>query len=335
MFSKVADFARRHPKKLIFGGLVAGGMYAAHRYQSSFEENRQQIRKKIVDEMKRAEHFDAILKTSDQSVLNLLETLRRKLNAELGVEEILEEVRAKPENRIFLWDEIKIRVLTYGVASVYTESLLICALRTMMGIIGGYMLANSRRKSNQANEVHSAYLNMLQNFLDKGVHEVIRVVKIHVLAAFGPIELKQVVTADDFLLGFNFVRTNVKIIENAPAYLMMDHWTPACTSQENPLSNSEILNQLTSETRDILQCHDCQAVLERLIGSGFRGLNAIATKAFGYVGDGKCHLITLLPSLKTEIYKRDNGFVKESLNSSCSKDFSANVYEAFCNNPRD
>ena len=287
-----------------------------------------------MDEIKRAEHFNSILSTSDSSVLKLLESLRKKLDAELSVEELLERVRSKPDNRIFLWDEIKIRVLTYGVASVYAESLLICALRTMMGIIGGHMLANPNRRSGQADEVHSTYLNMIQNFLDKGVLEVIRIVKDHVLAAFGHIELKQAVTADDFLLGFNFVRTNVKIIDNAPSYLMMDQWAPACSSQQNPLSNAEILNNLISDTKDILQCSDCLAVLERLVGSGFRDLNALVNKTFTFVGADRCHLVKLLPTLKTEMYKRSNEFVKESLNSSYSKDFLANVYEAFCNNPR-
>lgn len=305
------------------------------RYLSSLEENRQQIRREVLDEIKRAEHFNSIVLTSDSTVLKLLGTLRKKLDAELSVDELLEKVRTKPENRIYLWEEIKIRVLTYGVASVYAESLLICALRTMMGIIGGYMLANPKRKNGgQADEVHSAYLNMIQNFLDDGVLEVIRVVKDHVLNAFGRIELGQVVTTDDFLLGFNFVKTNVKIIDNAPSYLMMDQWAPACSSQENPLSNTEILNQLISDTKDILQCSDCLAVLEHLVGSGFRDLNAVVNKTFSFVGDEKSHLVKLLPYLKTEIYKRDNGFVEESLKSDYSKNFLANIYEAFCNNPR-
>lgn len=299
------------------------------------EEKRQQIHKAVMDELKRAEHFNSILVTSDSSIMRLLETLRKKLDSELGVDELLEKVRAKPDNRVVLWEEIKIRVLTYGVASVYAESLLICALRTMMGIIGGQMLANPKRRADgQADEVHSAYLNMIQNFLDMGVLEVVRVVKNHVQASFGHIELKQAVTADDFLLGFNFVKTNVRIIENAPSYLMMDQWALACTSQESPLSNSEILNQLISDTKDILQCSDCLAVLEQLVNSGFRDLNAVVGKSFGVVGDDKCPLVKLLPSLKTEIYKRGNGFVKDSLSSSYSKDFLANVYEAFCNNPR-
>ncbi|OQR73517.1 hypothetical protein BIW11_09683 [Tropilaelaps mercedesae] len=334
MLSKIGDFFRRNRRKFVIGGVVIGGLYVAHRYiryrVEQWYENQTQT---MLEQLKRKQHFGSILSTSDSIVLSCVFRLREMLSQELDIETLLEKVRTKPDNRVELWEEIKVRLITYGIVSVYAESLLICALRIQLGIIGGQVLLNSRKQQTQKDqEVHKKYLEMTHHFLNQGVLELVRKVKVVVVRAFEHIELKQTVSPDDFLLAYGYVRKNVPVIENAASYLIRDCWESACANPET--ANFEALNEMIAETKDILQCSDCLALLENLIDYGFRDLQELVRRSFIFLGLDQCPMVKVLPALKVQTAKRGELFVHDRLASDCSKNFLANVYEAFCNEPQ-
>lgn len=172
---------------------------------------------------------------------------------------------------------------------------------------------------------------MTQHFLGQGVLDLVREVKTVVVKAFEHIELKQTVTPDDFLLAYNFVRQNVKVIEDAPTYLIHESWKLTCTNPDFP--DFEVLNQMLAETKDILQCFDCLALLESLVDHGFRDLQELVRRSFVFLGLEQCPMVKVLPALKTQTENRGEVFVRDRLKSDSSINFLANVYEAFCNEP--
>lgn len=194
-------------------------------------------------------------------------------------------------------------------------------------------MATSRaQKPHRDQEVHRKYLEMTQHFLDQGLLELVRDIKITVVKAFEHIELKQIVVPDDFLLAYNFVRKNVQVLENAASYLIRDSWETACTVPG--AEHFEKLNQMIADTKDILNCTDCLALLDNVVDHGFRELQELIRRSYAFLGLDQCPLVKVLPALKTQTEKRGDVFVMNMLGSDSSKNFLANVYEAFCTEPR-
>ncbi|XP_064468927.1 peroxisomal biogenesis factor 3-like [Ornithodoros turicata] len=346
MFSKLSGFVRQHKKKILFGGgFIAGAYLLNHFLRRKLDEWHNQQTQSYLDHLKHQHHFEGILQTSDSTILSLLPKIREPLLQILETESLLEKLKARPHNRLEIWEEMKARILAFAVCSVYAESLLATLLRVQLGVIGGYVYVNTQRQAQDTGgalpaltnqETHQLYLSLVQYFFDSGIEELVRVVKVAVVTAFGHVSLKERVSTNDFAIAFDYIKEHLARDGNPlPGFVSFLLPPP---NAEHEAEVSPVLRSMVLETRDILETEDFSKVLSACIDMGFSSLRSEVETSIRIMQDAESErpstsfpLARLLPVLKSCIVAgRRDTFVKEVLQSDLLHSMLANVYEAFC-----
>lgn len=360
MFSRLYSIVRQHKKKIFFSVGLVGGAYLLNRYlQRKLHDWETKQTQSYIDQIKHQHHFEGILQTSDSTILSLLPKIREPLLAILETDSLLEKLKTRPANRVELWEEIKVRILTFALSSVYAESLLASLLRVQLGVVGGYVYVNSQRAQQNAGgvlpaltnqDIHQRYLSLVQHFFENGVHELVRLVRDAVVAAFGHISLKERVGPADFAVGFDFVKKHISrdSKKQLPGFL---RFLLPPLEVEGDTDDVRVLNVMILETRDILETDDFAKVLRMCIDQGCTNLtddvetcfrNMRAAQDEGGSGDQAAAPATsaattafamakLLPVLRNSLVSaRQDAFLKTILQAELLRSMLANVYEAFC-----
>ncbi|CAN8013871.1 unnamed protein product [Ixodes persulcatus] len=348
MFSKLYNFVRQHKKKIFFSVGLTGGAYLLNRYvQRKLHEWESRTTQNYLDQIKHQHHFESILQTSDSTVLSLLPKIREPLLTILETDSLLEKLKTRPPNRLELWEEMKARILTFAVCSVYAESLLAALLRVQLGVVGGYVYVNSQRSQQTSGgvlpaltsqEIHQRYLSLIQHFFEGGIEELVHVVKAAVVAAFGHVSLKERVSVNDFVVAFDYIKGYVSR-GSKPLPGFMRFLLPPL-NVESDSQEVTVLNTMILETRDILETDDFSKVLATCIDIGFGNLRGEVEESFHIMqmaeGSGdqvatSFALAKLLPVLKNGLVAgRADSFLKQILQVELLRSMLANVYEAFC-----
>ncbi|XP_075548885.1 peroxisomal biogenesis factor 3 [Dermacentor variabilis] len=362
MFSRLYNAVRQHKKKIFFSVGLVGGAYLLNRYlHGKLRDWETKQTQSYIDQIKHQHHFENILQTSDNTILTLLEKVREPLLAILETDSLLEKLKTRPANRVELWEELKVRILTFAVASVYAESLLASLVRVQLGVVGGYVFVNSQRAQQNSGgvlpaltnqDIHQRYLSQVQHFFENGLHELARVVRDAVVAAFGHISLKERVGPADFAVGFDFVKKHISRDSKKPLPGFLRLLLPPL-EVEGDTDDVRVLNVMILETRDILETDDFAKVLGMCIDLGinsltndvevcFKNMRAAAEEnASGDRAERSAAstsavstgfpMAKLLPVLRNSLVAgRQEGFLKIVLQAEILRSMLANVYEAFC-----
>lgn len=360
MFSRMYNFVRQHKKKVFFSVGLAGGAYLLNRYlQRKLLDWETKQTQNYIDQIKHQHHFEGILQTSDSTILSLLPKVREPLLAALETDSLLEKLKSRPSNRLELWEEIKVRILTFALSSVYAESLLASLLRVQLGVVGGYVFVNSQRTQQNSGgvlpaltnqDIHQRYLSLVQHFFEHGLDELVRVVRDAVVAGFGHIGLKERVGPVDFALGFDFVKKHVARDSKKPLPGFLRFLMPPL-EVEGDTDDVRALNSMILETRDILETEDFAKVLGVCIDLGCTGLTGdvescfrdmqaalqengsgdLAAASAAAPGTAGFAMAKLLPVLRNALVSgRQDAFLRTVLQAELLRSMLANVYEAFC-----
>uniref|UniRef100_A0A1E1X678 Peroxisomal biogenesis factor 3 n=1 Tax=Amblyomma aureolatum TaxID=187763 RepID=A0A1E1X678_9ACAR len=360
MFSRLYNIVRQHKKKIFFSVGLVGGAYLLNRYlQRKLLDWETKQTQSYIDQIKHQHHFEGILQTSDSTILSLLAKIREPLLAILETDSLLEKLKTRPANRVELWEEIKVRILTFALSSVYAESLLASLLRVQLGVVGGYVYVNSQRAQQNSGgvlpaltnqDIHQRYLSLVQHFFENGVHELVRLVRDAVVAAFGHISLKERVGPADFAVGFDFVKKHISRDSKKPLPGFLRFLLPPL-EVEGDTDDVRVLNVMILETRDILETDDFAKVLRMCIDQGCTNLTDIVETCFRNMraaqhedgsGDQAAApaaptattafaMAKLLPVLRNSLVSaRQDAFLKTILQAELLRSMLANVYEAFC-----
>lgn len=158
--------------------------------------------------MRKTEHYLSIKQTSDQGVLSLIKAMQNKINTNLACDDLLEQLKHKPVNKLEIWETLKIRCISKCLTSIYATTLLTLFIKIELNIIGAYMfLSNSSEYTsgdiewsseflqNQDNTLSSyvqqQFLENIENFLSRGLDKLMSIVEIHCEAIFSEIELRK------------------------------------------------------------------------------------------------------------------------------------------------
>lgn len=346
MFSKLSTFVRQHKKKIFFGAGFVGGVYLLNRYlRHRIEEWQNQQTQNYLEQIKHQHHFEGILQTADSTILSLLSKVREPLLTILETDSLVEKLKTRPTNRVEIWEEMKARILTFGVCSVYAESLLATLLRVQLGVVGGYVYVNSQRKAQGSNgvlppltnqEIHQQYLSLVQHFFDAGIEELVRLVKASVVVGFGHVSLKERVTVSDFVVAFEYIRNHLSPDGN-PLSGFVRFLLPSLNAEQEQ-ETAPVLSSMVLETMDILETDDFSKVLATCIDIGYNDLRAEVEESFQIMQDAESEsqsaifpLARVLPVLKNSMVAgRKDTFLKQALQNDLLRSMLANVYEAFC-----
>ncbi|KAH7985466.1 hypothetical protein HPB52_025617 [Rhipicephalus sanguineus] len=349
MFSRLYNAVRQHKKKICFSVGLVGGAYLLNRYlQRKLRDWETKQTQSYIDQIKHQHHFENILQTSDNTILTLLEK---------------RESRYSPYSRRTACSRSSRRGLQTGSSfgrksSVYAESLLASLVRVQLGVVGGYVFVNSQRAQQNSGgvlpaltnqDIHQRYLAQVQHFFENGLHELVRVVRDAVVAAFGHIGLKERVGPADFAVGFDFVKKHVSRDSKKPLPGFLRLLLPPL-EVEGDTDDVRVLNVMILETRDVLETDDFSKVLGMCIDRGITSLtndveacyqNMLAAERENGSGERTAAsslavstgfpMAKLLPVLRNSLVSgRQDGFLRTVLQEELLRSMIANVYEAFC-----
>lgn len=109
VFSKIKNFLHRHRNKFVVGGVLITSSVLLMRYaQQKLREWQEKEAKEFFERTRKQQHFESTERTCDQTILNLMTTLNEVLAKAVNTEEVVEELRKKPGNKVELWDRLKV-----------------------------------------------------------------------------------------------------------------------------------------------------------------------------------------------------------------------------------
>ncbi|XP_072045129.1 LOW QUALITY PROTEIN: peroxisomal biogenesis factor 3-like [Amphiura filiformis] len=364
MFGAIRDFFRRHRRKFIVAGVVTGGAVLLWKYAEwKLDEWREKEAAECLAMARRQHHFDSNQRTCNLTVLSMLPKLKETLLELLDSEKLIAELKSRPENKVAIWNELKITCFCRTVTCVYSTVLLVVFLRVQLNIIGGYMYLDSLSGKNgftngrihATPDVQKRYLATVQNLLSDGLSDLISTVHQAVRNVMQGMPLQKLLSLQDIERLFGSIRCQVETtkvgegitdnIHPLSRYLLASEVgegeSSACQLSQDDL----MFNKLMAETRDMIESSDFQTVLNTCLDIGFsRVLDNMAEffrPSLAAGGDSQdfgptcihLALAKVIPVVNGQINvicgEAPNHFIQEMLLMQCVKDFAANVYEAF------
>lgn len=237
--SALVNFAKRHKKKLIFTVVFFGGGYWGIKYSfnkltESFllASNSANLANDEFISMRKHEHYLTIKQTSDEAILELIKSMIDQINQYFASEDLLEELKSKPSNRLEIWEKLKIISVSKALTNIYALALLALFLKVELNIIGAYLflsnsftdislinLNNSIENTEELLEqqdhalsanVQQKYLENIEIFVKKGLPNLMK--KIYKLTEeeFKDVNLKENLTVEILSKKFENIREKLE-----------------------------------------------------------------------------------------------------------------------------
>ncbi|XP_054474459.1 peroxisomal biogenesis factor 3 [Anoplopoma fimbria] len=354
MFSSVWSFIKRHKRKFIATGAVVGGVYFLGKYaQKKIGEFQEKEASEYISQARRQFHFESNQRTCNMTVLSMLPPLKEAIVNQLNSESLTALLKARPANKLEIWEDLKIVSFTRTIVAVYSTCMLVVLLRVQLNIIGGYLyLDNSVGKNTTSPlappDVQQQYLSSIQHLLGDGLTELMTVVKKAVQNSLGGVSLKQSLSLLELEQQLSWIRAEVEAGSERPMswYMLADDENAladqACGLTENDIVTIRLLN----ETRDMLDSPDFTTILNVSLNRGFsRLLDNLAEFFRPPPGDSapsfspdslsavSLPLAKIIPIVNGQINyicsETPSHFVQDLLMNDQVKEFAANVYEMF------
>jgi len=203
------DFFKKHKGKIAIASGVVASLYA-NKYLTSIEQSWHQnsARSFTTEAYKKEYHFEDTIQKCNLTVLNLSPKILKSLDGYFKIEDILEELKAGSQNKLFLWQELKIKTFTRMVSEIYCLCYFVCFMRVQMSVITGYLyLDNSKtNKSGVDHIIQMKYLSLLSKFYEKGLKEFIEPIQDVIINIVGSLDLKLKLCYQDIREVFEQVR---------------------------------------------------------------------------------------------------------------------------------
>ncbi|XP_060947406.1 peroxisomal biogenesis factor 3 [Limanda limanda] len=354
MFSSAWNFIKRHKKKFLFTGAVAGGVYLLGKYaQKKIMALQEKEAMDYIAQARRQFHFESNQRTCNMTVLSMLPPLKEAIVIQLNSESLTSLLKTKPANKLEIWEDLKIISFTRTVVAVYSTCMLVVLLRVQLNIIGGYLyLDNSVGKNGTTPlappDIQQQYLSSIQHLLGDGLSELMTLVKKVVQNSLGGMSLKHSMSLLELEQQLSWIRAEVESgSERSLSWYMLsdDEDTledQACGLTENDLMTIRLLN----ETRDMLDSPDFTTVLNACLNRGFSRLldnlaeffrpppgDCSSSAASDSLAAVSLPLAKIIPIVNGQINticsETPSHFVQELLLNDQVKEFAANVYDAF------
>ncbi|XP_019543510.3 peroxisomal biogenesis factor 3 [Aedes albopictus] len=266
MLTAIKDFFYRHRRKFITTGLVLGsGLFLIKIIQYKLREFQERQAKEIAERFKRMQHFESTERTCNQTIVGLSPTVSEKALKDLSTSEVLEKLRANPDNKLDLWEELKVLAFSRIVTLVYASSMLAVTLKTQINLLGGYLYKDTVGQDDKqiTLDIQTTYLSMIQYFMGEGLDRLMEVVRRNVTVVMQRYNLKQQLTLADAETLFWSIQMSLNNDEQSLTKNIARYTLP----QE--VNRSDILSRMYDETLDVLESAEVVDVCLSNVTNGF------------------------------------------------------------------
>lgn len=268
MLSRLQDFLSRHRRKFIVTGVLVGGtIYAARYAQRRFVEFQERQAREFFERTRRMHHFESTEKTCNQVILGMGEEMCQAVLKECSTDELLEQLRQNPKNKLELWEDMKIVSFTRLATFVYASSMLVIALRVQLNLLGGYIYRDIMTEQKQiTDELKQQYLSLIRHFItESGIRDLARYIRTQVIAVVKSMPLSRQLSLNDMEQLFWSLQMSINADPRRdPNSRMSKYLMPS----QNP-NYSPLLQQMFNETLDLLESEDAIGVCSHNVSRGF------------------------------------------------------------------
>ncbi|KAI8126572.1 Peroxisomal biogenesis factor 3 [Lucilia cuprina] len=273
MLSRLRDFLTRHRRKFVVTGVVVGGTYLALKYaQKKLLDMQERQAREFMEKSRRMQHFESTEKTCNQVIIGMGAELMQAILKECSTDELLQQLRENPPNKLELWEEMKIVAFTRLTTFIYASSMLVVALRVQLNILGGYLycdttsplMANEQAKHKQKqakinDDLKQQYLSLIRHFIqDGGLSELVRLIRAKVISVVKQLPLTKRLSLADIEQLFWSLQMAINSEPNSdPCSKMSRYLLPSQLSDFN--SGGPLLEKLYNETLDLLESDDASS----------------------------------------------------------------------------
>lgn len=262
------NFLNRHRRKFLVGGIViAGGVFTLRYVQRKLIEYQESMAREFLEKTRRTQHFEATERTCNQAIMGLAPNLVEQILKHLDTEQIVKELRQNPDNKIELWNMLKVLAISRLCALVYASSMLVITLRTQFNILGGYLYKDAVANMEfVSNEIQSSYVSLVQHFLQDGCAELCQLIRSkceHILSTYD-LSKKLTLTETEQILW------SIQMAVNSDANDPSSHLAAYVYPKDMPASTSNpLFTKMYTETLDMLESNDVSTLNATNISRGF------------------------------------------------------------------
>ncbi|RVE50435.1 hypothetical protein evm_004972 [Chilo suppressalis] len=279
----IRNFLHRHRRKFFVTGAVVGGLYLLSSYaQKKLREWQEKEAKKFFEMTRKKQHFESTERTCNQTILSLSKIVSESILGILKTEDIVQKLQENPENKLELWEQLKIMIFTRICVMVYALCILQVTLRVQLNVIGGYLYRDSVHEEEPLidSELQAKYLSLCHHFVSRGVEDLAKQIEKAVKRVVESVPLKKKVTIQDIEQMFWSIQTLLctDSTEGDPVKKMV-HYLIGHTE-----INEAKLDTIVKETMDILESEEVTSVTMSSVSRSFSSVidevaNLFATKS--------------------------------------------------------
>lgn len=268
MFAGVRNFLNRHKRKfLVSGAIIASGVVALRYGQRKLIEYQEAKAREFIERTRRTQHFETTERTCNQAIMGLAPNLIDRILRCLDTDPLLEQLRHNPDNKIDIWNEVKILAFSRLTALVYACSMLVVALRIQFNLLGGYLYKDTIGGDIQmSNEVQQNYVALIQHFLKDGTDAMCNLVESKVRQVLATYDLSQKLTLADTEQIFYSIQMAVNSDARDPNSSIAWFVFPNDVSN---ISTNELFTKMYTETLDMLESDEISALSSTNVSRGF------------------------------------------------------------------
>lgn len=259
MFSTVRNFLHRHRRKFFVTGAVFGSLYLLMSYaQKKLREWQEKEAKKFFEMTRKKQHFESTERTCNQTILSLSKIVSESILGILNTEEIVQKLKDNPENKLLLWEQMKVMIFTRICVLAYALSILQVTLRVQLNIVGGYLYRDSVDEQGPqiSSELQAKYLSLCHHFVGQGVEDLVKQIEKAVKRVVEPISLKKKITLQEVEQMFWSIQTILctDTSDGDPVKKMVHYLV-----QHTEITDGK-LDTLVKETMDVLESDEVSSV---------------------------------------------------------------------------
>lgn len=268
MFSSMKNFLNRHRRKFLIGGVVvAGGMLTLRYAQRKLIEYQEAKAREFFERTRRTQHFETTERTCNQAIMGLAPSLIDQILQNLDADHIVAELRNNPNDKIVLWNKLKVLAIGRLCALVYACSMLVITLRIQFNILGGYLYKDAISNDEKVtSELQHSYVALIQHFLNDGCKSLCQLIEAKVEQILDSYDLSRKLTLTETEQIFCSIQMAVNSDANDPSTHLARYVYP----RDLPAFTSNALfDKMFNETIDMLESSDVSTLNANNVSRGF------------------------------------------------------------------
>nr|CAB3260433.1 uncharacterized protein LOC100175349 [Phallusia mammillata] len=332
----ICSFLRRHRNKFIFTGVFIGGVIGSLKFaEYKIKQYLEDEQKKTLVNRKRQRSLEQVHVHSVSLTQSMLQSIMNEVIKAANTEVITEKLKTSHENKIGLWNELKVTIFTRIVSGIFSVVAVIVVLRVQFLQLAAAMANNGSKLSDD--EQKQILATCHDHLMETGIDKLSKILSNTTQTVTESMPLQCLVTHRSILTTLQSITSRLMVKDGPTNSFRVTDFT----FSEHVLDKVNDTNIRSSilQTLDILDSPDCERVFVQCVAKGIDLLGSQMCDAMSSASSSdsvEMNLLPLakcLPLLNSQLkYICSAQFVQQVSESPLLARFSNNVFDSFEDN---